>query len=31
MMDEVEKVGMPIDYTVADLQLDLEAIRKKEK
>jgi len=31
MMDEVEKLGMPIDYTVADLQLDLEAIKKKEK
>jgi predicted HTH domain antitoxin len=31
MMDEVEKVGIPVDYTVADLQLDLEAVKKKEK
>ena len=31
MMDEVEKAGIPIDYTAADLQLDLEAIKKKEK
>jgi len=31
MMDEVEKVGIPLDYTIADLQLDLEAFKKKEK
>ncbi len=31
MMDEAEKAGIPIDYTTADLQLDLEAIKKKEK
>jgi predicted HTH domain antitoxin len=31
MMDEVEKAGVPADYTVADLQLDLEALKKKEK
>jgi len=31
MMDEVEKAGVPADYTIADLQLDLEALKKKEK
>jgi len=31
MMDEVEKAGVPADYTVADLQLDLEVLKKKEK
>jgi len=31
MMDEVEKADIPIDYTLADLQLDLEAVKKKEK
>jgi len=31
MMDEVEKAGIPINYTISDLQLDLEAFKKKEK
>jgi predicted HTH domain antitoxin len=31
MMDEVEKAGIPMDYTMADLQLDLDAIKKKEE
>jgi len=31
MMDEVEKAGIPVDYTIADLQLDLEAFKKKEE
>lgn len=31
MVDEVEKAGIPADYTIANLQLDLEAIKKKEK
>jgi len=31
MMDEVEKADIPIEYTLADLQLDLEAVKKKEK
>ena len=31
MMDEVEKAGIPVDYTLADLQIDLEAIKKKEE
>ena len=31
MMDEVEKAGIPANYTIADLQLDLEAFKKKEK
>ena len=31
MLDEVERAGIPLDYTVSDLQLDLEAVEKKEK
>jgi len=31
MMNEVEKAGIPINYTISDLQLDLEAFKKKEK
>ena len=31
MMDEAEKASIPIGYTMADLQLDLEAVKKKEK
>lgn len=31
MMDEVEKAGIPTDYTIADLQIDLETVKKKEK
>ena len=30
MMHEVEKAGIPIDYTVADLQLDLEIVKKEK-
>jgi hypothetical protein len=30
MMDEVEKAGIPVDYTVADLRIELDAIKKKE-
>jgi predicted HTH domain antitoxin len=29
MMDETEKAGIPLNYTAADLQLDLKAIKKK--
>lgn len=31
MLDEVERAGVPVGYTVSDLQLDLEAIKKKEE
>jgi len=31
MMDEVEKAGIPVDYGVAELQIDLESIKKKEE
>lgn len=31
MMDEVEKAGIPADYSIADLQLDLETVKKKEE
>lgn len=30
MMDEVEKAGIPVDYTVANLRIELDAIKKKE-
>jgi len=29
MMDEAEKAGIPLNYTTADLQLDLKAIKKE--
>jgi predicted HTH domain antitoxin len=29
MMDETEKAGIPLNYTTADLQLDLKAIKKE--
>jgi len=31
MLDETERAGIPVGYTVSDLQLDLEAVKKKEK
>jgi len=31
MVDEAEKAGISIGYTMADLQFDVEAVKKKEK
>jgi predicted HTH domain antitoxin len=31
MLDETERAGIPVGYTVSDLQLDFEAVKKKEK